>query len=48
MVEAAAGAAVASAFTDKMKQLPDEIKKVAVILCGGNTDIDSLPWTKSS
>lgn len=47
MVEAAAGAAIAAAFSDKMKRLSRDVMKVAVILCGGNTDVDNLPWYSS-
>ncbi|XP_067938670.1 serine racemase-like [Watersipora subatra] len=47
VIEAAAGAAVAAALSDKMASLPAEIKNVAVILCGGNADIDNFPWYDS-
>ena len=47
VVEAAAGAAIAAVLSDKMASLPADIKNVAVILCGGNTDIDNLPWYDS-
>lgn len=42
VVELAAGAAVAAAF--KMKHSYPELKHVGVILCGGNIDINNLPW----
>ena len=44
VVESAAGAAVAALFTDQFNSLPRDVVNVAVILCGGNTDIDNLPW----
>ncbi|KAF6022979.1 hypothetical protein EB796_018710 [Bugula neritina] len=47
VIEAAAGATVAALFTEKMAALPASIKKVAVISCGGNVDIDNLPWYES-
>jgi len=34
-------------FTDKMASLPADIKKVGVIVCGGNVDITNLPWYDS-
>ena len=43
MVEAASGAAVAAALSDKVKTL-DSVKKIGVILCGGNVDTGKLPW----
>merc|ERR1719427_1151151 len=42
MVEAASGAAVAAAMSDQVKRM--EGKKVGVILCGGNVDMNRLPW----
>ncbi|XP_041348130.1 probable serine racemase [Gigantopelta aegis] len=44
VIEAAAGAAVAAILSDKMKKMDPSLKHVAVILCGGNIDIDHLPW----
>ncbi|KAL4223179.1 hypothetical protein ACF0H5_016651 [Mactra antiquata] len=44
VVEAASGAGIAAAMSDKMCNLDDNIKHVGVILCGGNTDIHHLPW----
>jgi len=42
MVEAASGAAIAAAMSDQVKGM--EGKKVGVILCGGNVDMNRLPW----
>ena len=42
VVEAASGAAIAAALSDKVKSM--EGKRVGVILCGGNVDTDRLPW----
>lgn len=47
VLEASAGAAVAAAGIGHNKQLLDkypDVKRVGVILCGGNVDIDCLPW----
>ena len=43
VVEAASGAAIAAAFSEKVKSM--EGQKVGVILCGGNVDTDRLPWS---
>lgn len=47
MIEAASGAAVAAAMSEKMRNLHPSIEHVGVILCGGNVDIDHLPWYQS-
>ena len=47
VIEAASGAAVAAAMSDKMRSLDSTIQSVGVILCGGNVDIDHLPWYKT-
>lgn len=44
VIEAASGAGVAAAMSDKMRKMDNSIQHVGVILCGGNTDIDHLPW----
>ena len=44
VVELAAGASVAASMSAKMKTLDPSLKKVGVILCGGNIDLDHLPW----
>ena len=44
MVEAASGAAIAAALSDKLKEMAEGGKKVGVILCGGNVDMMKLPW----
>ncbi|KAH9525448.1 hypothetical protein Btru_001459 [Bulinus truncatus] len=43
VIEAASGAAVAAAFSQKLKNMDSSIRNVGVILCGGNVDIDDLP-----
>ncbi|XP_052074734.1 probable serine racemase [Mytilus californianus] len=44
VIEAAAGATVAAAMSEKLKQMDPSIKKIGVILCGGNVDMLKLPW----
>ncbi|KAK3083742.1 hypothetical protein FSP39_002440 [Pinctada imbricata] len=44
VIEAAAGASVAAAMSDKMAKMDPSMKNIGVILCGGNVDIDKLPW----
>lgn len=44
VVELAAGAACAAVLSDKMKLNYPELKHIGVILCGGNIDVDNLPW----
>ncbi|XP_077996058.1 serine racemase-like [Glandiceps talaboti] len=41
-IEPSAGTAVAAVLSDKFKALPTDIKKVGVVLSGGNLDIVSL------
>jgi len=47
MIEPSAAVGVAAVLSEKFKSLPaHEIKNVGVILCGGNVDLDNLPWEK--
>ncbi|XP_037085120.1 probable serine racemase [Pollicipes pollicipes] len=41
VIEPSAGMVVAAALSD---QLPAELRRVGVVLCGGNLDLDRLPW----
>ena len=43
VVEASSGAAIAAALSDAVKEM-EGVEKVGVILCGGNVDMDKLPW----
>lgn len=47
VVEAASGAAVYAAI-HMMDEVQPPPRKVGVILCGGNTDLDNLPWLTRS
>lgn len=44
VIEAASGATVAAAMSEKLMQMDPSIKKIGIIICGGNVDIDKLPW----
>ncbi|XP_046578907.1 serine racemase-like isoform X2 [Haliotis rubra] len=44
VIEAASGAAVAAAFSQRLRNMDDNLRNIGVILCGGNTDIEKLPW----
>ena len=44
MIEEAAAAGVAAMLSDRMKAMDPDMKRIAVILCGGNVDLDKLPW----
>ncbi|MCA9296445.1 MAG: hypothetical protein KC983_08005, partial [Phycisphaerales bacterium] len=43
IIEPSAAVGVAVALDDAMKARPD-LRRVGVILCGGNLDLDRLPW----
>ncbi|ELU14464.1 hypothetical protein CAPTEDRAFT_133965 [Capitella teleta] len=44
VVEVSSSAGLAAAVSSRMKEVMPELKKIGVILCGGNVDIDKLPW----
>ncbi|XP_012943830.1 probable serine racemase [Aplysia californica] len=44
VIEPAAGATVAAAFSDKFQKLDSSLENIGVVLCGGNLDIEQLPW----
>lgn len=41
----ASGAAVYAAL-HRLKEVDPSLQKVGVILCGGNVDLDRLPWDR--
>ncbi|KAL9980712.1 hypothetical protein ACROYT_G009339 [Oculina patagonica] len=45
LIEPSAAVGVAAVLSERFKALPD-LKNVGVILCGGNVDLDNLPWKK--
>lgn len=48
VIEPAAACAVAAVLTKQFKVLAgDGVRRVGVILCGGNVDLDHLPWIQS-
>ena len=48
VIEPAAACAVPAVLTKQFKTLAgDGVRRVGVILCGGNVDLDHLPWTQS-
>ena len=46
VIEPSSGFVLAAVLTDKFKRLTADMKNVAVILCGGNLDLDNIPWAK--
>ena len=47
LIEPSAAVGVAAVLTEKFQEIPEQdLKNVAVILCGGNVDLDNLPWKK--
>ena len=44
VIEASAAAGVVAVLSEQMKQMSVDIKNVGVVLCGGNVDIENLPW----
>lgn len=48
VIEPSAGVSVAVAIGRGQATLPREVKRVGVILCGGNVDLDALPWIARS
>nr|XP_022344495.1 serine racemase-like isoform X2 [Crassostrea virginica] len=43
-IEPASGAGVAAVMSERMASMDPGLKNVGVILCGGNVDINHLPW----
>jgi serine racemase len=46
VIETASAAGVAAVMSRRMRDLDPAIRNVGVILCGGNVDLDQLPWIK--
>lgn len=48
LIEPSAAVGVAAVLSENFKTIPaQELSNVGVILCGGNVDLDNLPWTTS-
>ena len=48
VIEPSAGVSVAVAIGRGQTQLAPSLRRIGVILCGGNVDLDALPWTPKS
>ena len=48
VIEPSAGVSVAVAIGRGQTQLAPSLQRIGVILCGGNVDLDALPWTRKS
>ena len=47
MIESSAAVGVAAVLSEKFQALPgQDLKNVGIILCGGNVDLENLPWKK--
>ncbi|CAH1793239.1 unnamed protein product [Owenia fusiformis] len=44
MIEASSAAGVHAVMSEQMRQLDPSLKNIGVILCGGNVDVNNLPW----
>ena len=44
VIETSAAMPVAAVLTDRFRGLDASIRNVGIVLCGGNVDIDKLPW----
>ncbi len=48
VIEPAAACSVAAVLSDKFKaKAGPDVKRVGVVLCGGNLDLDNIPWIKN-
>ncbi|XP_058973239.2 serine racemase-like isoform X2 [Pocillopora verrucosa] len=45
LIEPSAAVGVAAILSERFRALPN-LRNVAVVLCGGNVDLDNLPWKK--
>ena len=48
IIEPAAACTVAAVLSDKFREeVGPDVKRVGVVLCGGNVDLDNIPWIKN-
>ncbi len=48
-IESSAACTVAAVLSPKFKELAGpEVQRVGVVLCGGNVNLDKLPWMSTS
>ena len=45
VVEASSAAGVAAVMSERMREMDPRLRKIGVILCGGNVDLNKLPWS---
>ena len=46
VIEPGCGVAVAVATSKAFYEKYPDVKNVAIVMCGGNIDLDNLPWVK--
>ena len=46
VIEPSAGVSVAVALGRGQSRLSASLRRIGVVLCGGNVDLDALPWLK--
>lgn len=48
IVEPSGAVVLAAALTDQFRRIADaaSLKNIGLVLCGGNTNLESLPWQK--
>ena len=47
MIESSAAVGVAAVLSEKFQvSVSEDLKNVGIILCGGNVDLENLPWKK--
>uniref|UniRef100_K7FI19 Serine racemase n=1 Tax=Pelodiscus sinensis TaxID=13735 RepID=K7FI19_PELSI len=44
LIEPTAGVGVAAVLSKQFQSVSQEVKKICIVLCGGNVDLDSLAW----
>ncbi|XP_071962662.1 serine racemase-like [Antedon mediterranea] len=44
VIEPAAAVGVAAILSDQLNRIPASVKRICIVLCGGNVDLDNLPW----
>ena len=48
VIEPSAAVGLAAVLTDKFKTVQSSVENVGVILCGGNMDLNKIPWIHSN
>ncbi|XP_033096525.1 serine racemase-like isoform X2 [Anneissia japonica] len=47
VIEPAAAVGVAAILSNQMQRIPPSVKRICVVLCGGNVNLDNIPWACS-